>query len=224
MKAIIQKAQQEKRNLYEPEAYQILKNYGLSVVKHAYTPSPKDPGAAGKSLKYPQVLKVVSPQILHKSEAGGVKLDLTSPKEFKAAYQELQKKFAKKKTAGYLAAEMAPAGTEVVVGMTRDPQFGPALMFGLGGIFVEVFKDVAFRVLPLSAKEALSMMQEIKGYPILSGARGQKPVDLAALSDVILKVAQIAKEHPQIAEIDLNPIIAYPKGYKIVDARMIISQ
>jgi acyl-CoA synthetase (NDP forming) len=222
MKTLIQKTIQEKRNLYEPEAYKLLKDYGLSVVKHAYVPSPQDPLSASKKLPYPQVLKVVSPHILHKSEAGAVKLDICGQKDFKAAYQELRKKFAKKPVAGYLAAQMAEPGIEVVVGMTRDPQFGPALMFGLGGIFVEVFKDVAFRVLPLNQKEARSMIEEIKGYSILAGARGQKPVDLESLAGAILGVAKIAQDHPQILEIDLNPIIAYPKGYKIVDARVIL--
>ena len=224
MNPIIKKALEEKRNLYEPEAYKLLKDYGLSAAKHTYVPSPQDPSSASKKLPYPQVLKVVSPHILHKSEAGGVVLNIENQKDFKSAYMGLHKKFGKSKAAGYLVAEMAKPGTEVAVGMTRDPQFGPALMFGLGGIFVEVFKDVAFRVLPLSAKEALSMIQEIKGYSILVGARGQKAADIKALAEVLVKVGKMAQDHPEIEEIDLNPVIVYNKGYKVVDARMILRQ
>lgn len=224
MEPVIQKALQEKRNLYEPEAYKLLSNYGLSVIRHIFVPAAKDPLEAAKKLAFPQVLKVVSPDLIHKSDAGGVKLGLNNPKDFKSAHQELKTKFSKKPMAGWLLAKMAEPGTEVVIGMTRDPQFGPALMFGLGGVFVEVFKDVAFRVLPLNAKEALSMIKEIKGYSILAGARGQKPLDIEALAEALVQVGQIAQDHPEIAEIDLNPVIVYNKGYKVVDARVIISQ
>jgi acyl-CoA synthetase (NDP forming) len=117
---------------------------------------------------------------------------------------------------------MAPAGTEVIVGMSKDPQFGPVMMFGLGGIFVEVLKDVSFRIVPLEAKDAREMVREIKGFPVLEGVRGQEPADLGALEGLILKVSEFAEAHPEIEELDLNPVFAYKDGVMAVDARIIV--
>jgi acyl-CoA synthetase (NDP forming) len=119
---------------------------------------------------------------------------------------------------------MAKQGTEVIVGMTTDPQFGPVMMFGLGGIMVEVLKDVAFRIVPLTEKDATQMIGEIKGKPILDGVRGQPAADLGALSETIVKVSELVQQHPEIRELDLNPVFAYPDGALAVDARIVVSE
>ena len=119
---------------------------------------------------------------------------------------------------------MAPQGTEVIIGMTTDPQFGPVMMFGLGGIMVEVLKDVSFRLVPLAEKDAGQMIDEIKGRPVLSGVRGQPPSDIGALKQTILKVSEFVEQHPEVRELDLNPVFAYPDGALAVDARIVISE
>ena len=124
---------------------------------------------------------------------------------------------------GVAVQKMAPVGTEVIVGMSKDPQFGPVLMFGLGGIFVEVLKDVAFRIVPLEARDARQMVREIKGFAVLEGVRGQPPADLAALEGLILKLSEFVEAHPEIEELDLNPVFAYADGVIAVDARIVIS-
>ena len=118
---------------------------------------------------------------------------------------------------------MAPQGTEVIIGMSKDPQFGPVLMFGLGGILVEVLKDVAFRIVPLEPKDAAAMVREIKGFPVLEGVRGQDPADIAALEKLILQLSEFAEAHPEVDEIDLNPVFAYKDGCLAVDARIVVS-
>jgi acyl-CoA synthetase (NDP forming) len=125
---------------------------------------------------------------------------------------------------GVAVQKMAPAGTEVIVGMSKDPQFGPVMMFGLGGIFVEVLKDVAFRIVPLEPKDARQMVREIKGFPVLEGVRGQDPADVAAIEKLILQVSEFVEAHPEIKELDLNPVFAYPEGVIAVDARIVVGQ
>jgi len=119
---------------------------------------------------------------------------------------------------------MAPPGTEVIVGLTQDLQFGPVVMFGLGGIFVEVYQDVSFRLIPLAERDAAAMIHEIKAFPLLQGVRGKKPADLKALTHLLLKVSQIAQENPEISEMDLNPVLVYEKGLSVVDARVLLHQ
>ena len=123
---------------------------------------------------------------------------------------------------GVAVQKMAPAGTEVIVGMSKDPQFGPVMMFGLGGILVEILKDVAFRIVPLEPKDAREMVREIKGFPVLEGVRGQPPADLNALEKLILKISEFVEAHPEIEELDLNPVFAYSEGVLAVDARIVI--
>jgi acyl-CoA synthetase (NDP forming) len=125
---------------------------------------------------------------------------------------------------GMSVQKMARPGVEVIVGVSQDPQFGPVLMFGLGGIFVEVLKDVAFRIVPITPRDARQMVREIKGYPVLEGVRGQEPADVAALEQLLLRVSEFAEQHPEIAELDLNPIFAYSDGALAVDARVVLSQ
>jgi acyl-CoA synthetase (NDP forming) len=173
------------------------------------------------------VLKVVSPQITHKSDVGGVKLNLNSQKEVRAAFDEIvasaQQAVRDATIEGVSVQQMARPGVEVIIGMTKDPQFGPVLMFGLGGVLVEVLKDVAFRIVPLTPRDARQMIREIKGFPILEGFRGQEPADLEALEGILLRLSSFVEEHPEIEEMDLNPIFAYGDGAVAVDARIVVS-
>ncbi|MBW1608244.1 MAG: acetate--CoA ligase family protein [Deltaproteobacteria bacterium] len=174
---------------------------------------------------FPVALKISSPDILHKSDVGGVHLNLSSAKAVEDAYDDLlaavNNNCPESRIDGVLVSKMAPPGMEIIVGMNRDPQFGPIILFGLGGIMVEIFQDVSIRLLPFSRDDALDMIREIKGYELISGYRGQPPVDEEALADCLLSVAQMAEKHPEIVEIDLNPVMAYPDGILVVDARII---
>jgi acyl-CoA synthetase (NDP forming) len=176
-------------------------------------------------LGFPVALKISSPDILHKSDVGGVRLNLDSPEAVKKAYNEIlasARDMQPKATAKHvLVNKMAPPGLEVIVGMNRDPQFGPVMLFGLGGIRVEIFQDVTLGLLPITRDHALDMIRGIKGHKLLSGYRGQPPADKQALADCILSVAKMAESFPKIVEIDLNPILAYPDGILVVDARII---
>ncbi len=218
------KAVQEGRNLLEPEAYELLKSYGLPVPVFRLTTTPEEAERAAQEIGYPVVAKIVSKDILHKSDAGGVILNLRSGEEVRSAYRQITERARelKAEVRGVLIAKMSPPGTEVIVGLTQDPQFGPALMFGLGGIFVEVYRDVAFRLVPLTGEDAKAMIREVKGFPVLEGIRGKRPADLDALSDLLLKVSRIAEENPEITEMDLNPVLVYETGLRVVDARVLL--
>jgi len=175
---------------------------------------------------FPVVLKIVSPDIIHKSDAGGVKLDLKNSAQAGRAYGEIlssiRQKYPKAKIDGISVQKMARPGVEVIIGMSKDPQFGPVLMFGLGGILVEVLKDVSFRLVPVTKRDATEMIKEIKGYPLLEGYRGQEPANIPFLEELIVKVSQFIEKNPQIKELDLNPIFAYKDGALAVDARIIL--
>jgi acyl-CoA synthetase (NDP forming) len=174
---------------------------------------------------FPVALKINSPDILHKSDIGGVHLNLDSPEAVKKAYSEIISATRESQpqiiAKNVLVNKMAPPGLEVIVGMNRDPQFGPVILFGLGGIMVEIFQDVTLGLLPLTREDALAMIREIRGHKLLSDYRGQPPVDEQGLADCILAVAKMAETHPEIVEIDLNPVFAYPDGILVVDARII---
>lgn len=213
--------------LLEPESKEVVGSYGMPVTKFRVAKSVEESVKFATELGYPVVMKIVSPDILHKSDVGAVKINLKNADEVKVAFGEISKNVKKfksdAKVNGYIIEQLAPQGHEVIVGMAKDPQFGPALMFGLGGIFVEVLKDVSFRIAPLTEYDAREMIQEIKGYPILTGIRGQKPADVNSLVDIILKVSKLVTEHTQIEQLDLNPIFVYEEGARIVDARIILS-
>jgi acyl-CoA synthetase (NDP forming) len=171
-------------------------------------------------------LKIVSPQITHKSDVGGVKLALDTAEAVADAYDAIveaaRRADASATIEGVSVQRMAEPGIEVITGMTLDAQFGPVLMFGLGGVLVEVLKDVAFRVVPITGRDARQMVREIQGFPVLQGYRGQEPADLEALESLLLKVSQFIEGHPEIAELDLNPVFAYPTGAVAVDARIVL--
>jgi acyl-CoA synthetase (NDP forming) len=213
-------------SLLEPEAKTVCMEYGIPVVRFRVVKNLEEALRFANEVGFPVVLKIISPQIVHKSEAGGVVTHIDDPEELKGAYHRIlanvNEHAPRAKIMGLLVEEMAPPATEVIVGSTKDPRFGPVLMFGLGGIFVEVLKDTTFRVPPITAFDGLEMVTEIKGHRILEGSRGQPPADTGALVDILLRVSALLVDYPEIKEIDLNPIMAYPKGAKTVDARIIL--
>jgi acyl-CoA synthetase (NDP forming) len=223
---IIQIAKKEKRSLLETEAKELLREYGIPVPDFKLIKSEDEIVGLAKEINFPLVMKIVSPDILHKTDAGGVKVGIKDEKEAKAAYQDIiykVKKYKKEaKISGVIAYSMIPQETEIIIGMMKDPCFGPTIMFGLGGIFVEILKDISFRILPLEERDAEEMISEIKGYQILKGIRGETPKDVKSIRDVLMKISQLVMENPEIKEIDLNPVFVFNKGLQVVDARMIL--
>jgi acetyl-CoA synthetase (ADP-forming) len=225
--ALLERARKQGRHfLLEPEAKLVCSEYGIPVVRFKEAKNLDDALHLAAGIGYPVVLKVISPQILHKSEVGGVVPNIRGPKDLRGAYARMlasvKKHAPDASIAGVLVEEMVPPSTEVIIGSTKDPQFGPVMMFGLGGIFVEVLKDVSFRVPPITKGDALEMVREIKGYRVLEGFRNQPPADIDSLVDILMHVSNLLTDHPDLREIDLNPIIVYRKGAKAVDARMIL--
>jgi len=222
---IIEKAKKEKRPLLETEAKELLKEYEIPVPDFRLIKSEDEITGLAKEINFPMVMKIVSPDIIHKTDAGGVKVGIKTEKEARIAYQEIifeAKKYNKKaKISGVIVYPMVPQGTEIIIGIMKDPHFGPVIMFGLGGIFVEILKDISFRILPIEERDAEEMINEIKGSKILKGVRGEGPKDIKAIKNLLLKISQLALENPEINEIDLNPIFVFEKGLQIVDARMI---
>ena len=214
------------RQLPLHRAFEQIAAQGLPCTDFALADSSAGSARIARKLGFPVALKISSPDILHKSDAGGVHLNLNSAEAVEKAYGELLAAVKKMRPGarvdGVLVSKMALPGLEVIAGMNRDPQFGPVILFGLGGIMVEIFQDVSLRLLPLSQDEALAMIREIKGYGLIAGYRGRPPVDESALADCILAVARIAEDHPEITEIDLNPVFAYPDGILVADARIVI--
>jgi acyl-CoA synthetase (NDP forming) len=224
---VIDRAKSEGRAvLTEVESKQILEEAGIPAASARLARTADEAVKAASELGYPVVLKIVSPDVTHKSDVGGVKLDLDSAETVAAAFQEITKAVKRQQSEarieGVAVQKMARPGIEVIVGMSKDPQFGPVLMFGLGGVLVEVLKDVAFRIVPLEARDARQMIREIKGFPVLEGFRGQEPADLEALEKLLLKVSAFVEAHPEIEELDLNPVFAYKDGTLAVDARIVV--
>jgi acyl-CoA synthetase (NDP forming) len=212
--------------LDEIQCKTILKSAGLKVTLPVPAASKKAAIAAAEKLGYPVAMKIVSPQITHKSDIGGVKLKLQNRAQVGTAYDEImaavKKKAAKAVIEGVSIQKMAEPGLELVIGMNKDPQFGSMLMFGLGGTTVEILKDVAFRITPLTRDDAKSMIRQIKCYPLLQGYRGQPPVDIGYLEELLLKLSAFIEAHPEIKEMDINPLIAYKREAVAVDARIIL--
>jgi len=226
---IIGEAKRASRTLLtEIESKALLREAGIPTVETKLATSKEEAIAISKKLGFPVVLKIVSPEITHKSDVGGVKLGLKTSKQVGTAYDEIlsavQQKYPKAMIEGVSVQKMAQPGTEVIIGMTKDAQFGPVLMFGLGGILVELLKDVSFRIVPLERGDAREMIREIKGYPLLEGYRGGEPVDITILEEILLKLSRFVDANPEIKEIDLNPIFAYKDGAVAVDARVILEE
>jgi len=220
-------ARKEGRNyLLEPEAKIVCMEYGIPVTRFKVALTHEEAIESADQIGYPVVLKIVSPDILHKWDLGGVILNLNSASEVEDAYNRILENVKHRKPdakiVGVLIQEMAPSSTEVIVGSTKDPQFGPTLMFGLGGIFVEILKDVTFRIAPIIEADAREMITEVKGYPILKGYRGQPPADMDAIIQILMNTSRLVMDREEIKELDLNPIMVYGKGAKTVDARIIL--
>lgn len=216
------------RALDESAGKRLLSTYGIAVPQSRVVQGVADVDAALNSLAAPVVVKVMSPDILHKSDAGGVKINLRNAAEVKAAIDGMMHapKIKDARIDGFLIEEMAPAGHELVIGGLRDPQFGPLVMVGLGGIFVEILKDVSFRLCPITRIDAEEMLAELKGVAVLKGARGTKPASLDAIIDVLLKVGGdnglLMQHAADISEADINPLIVSETGAVAVDARFIL--
>ncbi len=229
-KSILDKAKGQKRTLLtEIESKELLKKeVGIDIVEARLATSKKQAITISKEIGFPVVLKIVSPDISHKSDIGGVRLNLANATQVGKAYQEIietvKEKQPKAAIGGVSVQKMAPQGIEVIMGMSKDPQFGPVLMFGLGGILVEILKDVSFRIVPLVKRDAAEMIRELKGYPLLEGYRGQEPADISILEDMLLKLSNYIENHPEIKEMDLNPIFAYKDRAVAVDARVILEE
>ncbi|MBT4513257.1 MAG: acetate--CoA ligase family protein [Chloroflexi bacterium] len=212
--------------LTEIESKRIISEENIEVVETKLARTKKEAVLLAQKMGFPVVLKIVSPDIIHKSDSGGVKLGLENAAQVGKAYTEIitstRQKEPKAKIEGISVQKMVPPGAEVIMGMSKDAQFGPVLMFGLGGVFVEVLKDVSFRIVPIARRDASQMVEEIKGYPVLKGYRGQAPVDISALEETLLKLSEFVERTPEIRELDLNPIVAYSDRAVAVDARIIL--
>ncbi|MBM4452621.1 MAG: acetyl-CoA synthetase, partial [Chloroflexi bacterium] len=203
---IFSQARKEKRTLLtEIESKELLKEAGIPVVEAKLAKTKAEAMALSKKIGFPVALKIISPDVTHKSDIGGVKLGLKNAAQVGKAYSEIlaavKKHQRKAKILGVSVQKMVRPGVEVIIGMTKDPQFGPVLMFGLGGILVEVLKDVSFKIVPLAKRDAKEMIREIKGYPLLEGYRGQEPADIPYLEGLILKVSEFVEKTPGIKEL-----------------------
>ncbi len=214
------------RVLTEVESKELLKRRGIPVVETKLARSKREAISIAKEIGFPVVLKISSPQVVHKSDSGGVRLGLATSTQVSKAYSEIASSIRQKHPQaiiqGVSVQAMVPQGVEVIVGISQDPQFGPVIMFGLGGVLVEVLKDISFRIVPVTHRDAQEMVREIKGYPILQGYRGQEAVDIPSLEELIVKVSQFVEQNPQIKELDLNPVFAYKDKAIVVDARIVL--
>ncbi|MDD3250034.1 MAG: GNAT family N-acetyltransferase [Smithellaceae bacterium] len=221
---IIHLAVRENRSyLMEHESKEILEGAGIATTGHLVARSEDEALALCEKTGFPVAMKIVSPDVVHKSDAGGVRLNLQSAEEARKAYRAMMDTFKYQHIEGVTIQRMAAPGIEAIIGVTRDPSFGPLIMFGLGGVFVEVLRDVSFRILPITEKDAAEMIEEIRGSDILKGYRG-RPVDLQSLRRLLLKISRLVNENPEIHELDLNPLFLYPDGYVAVDARMFVRE
>ena len=226
-KKIIAAARRDnRRTLLENEAKKLFAAHGAPVTADQLAATADEAVEIAKKIGRDVVLKIVSPDILHKSDAGGVKVKLRSEKDIRKAFGEIMQSAQKfdpnADIRGVLVSPMAAAGVEVIIGTKYDDQFGPVIMYGLGGIMVEILKDVSFRVLPITPTNARKMIEQTKSYPILNGARGRSPLDTRALRKLLMLCSEIVESYPEILEMDLNPVIVHRKGLSIVDARVIL--
>lgn len=224
---ILTAARREGRvSLLEPEAKTICQEYGIPVAEFKVAANEREAVESAEKMGFPVALKIVSPDIVHKTDVGGVVLGLKTAKDVRRAYgtilANVERHTPEAKVSGILVEEMAPASTEVIVGAIKDSQFGPTLMFGLGGVFVEILKDVVFRIAPVTKQEAELMISELAAYPVLKGYRNRPPCDTHVLATIIAQTSRLVMAHTEIKELDLNPVMVYEKGAKAVDARIIL--
>jgi acyl-CoA synthetase (NDP forming) len=226
---LIARARAEGRSrLSESEALALLAAYGIPVARFAFARTPDEAAQVAAQMGVPVAVKVVAADVVHKTDVGGVRLELTTPVEVAAAAAEVLDAGRRAgrggaQPEGVLVQEMVHGGRETIIGLSRDAGFGPLVMFGLGGVFVEALRDVVFRIAPIQALDAYDMLHGIRGAAMLEGFRGAPPADFGALADVLLRVSQLAVDHPEIAELDVNPLLAFPDGVRAVDARVLLS-
>jgi acyl-CoA synthetase (NDP forming) len=213
-------------NMTEDRLWGLLKKWDIPTVPVKIASSPDEAAETARTIQYPVVMKILSRDISHKSDVGGIILDINSEDELRQAYSTLMDSITKHapnaRIEGVMLQEMAQPGLEVIIGAKLDPQFGHVIMFGLGGIFVEIYRDVSFRVTPVDRSTARDMIHEIKASSIIKGTRGQQPKDIDAIIDVITKLSGMLVSNPEIIELDINPLIVYSHGAVVVDARMLI--
>lgn len=214
----------------ESDTKKIMRAYGINTPAGALVTSAEQAGVEAEKIGYPIAMKIVSPDIIHKSDVGGVVLHLKSASQVSEAFTSMMAKIkttvaGARITGAYIEKMANPGSKEIIIGLTRDPQFGPMVMFGMGGIFVELLKDVKFALAPVSESDAVEMIKKIKTYPLLSGYRGQKPVAIEAIADTIVRISQLAVDFPEIKEMDINPFMAFPSALEsmAVDGRMTLS-
>jgi len=212
--------------LLENEAKRLFAIHGAPVPADFLAKTAAEAVDTAKKIGSDVVLKIVSPDILHKSDAGGVRIKLRTEKEIRKAFDEIMKNVRNfnphADIRGILVSPMAVEGVEIIIGTKYDDQFGPVIMYGLGGIMVEILKDLSFRVLPITRTDAKKMIEETKSYPILNGARGKPLLDQKSIRKLLLLCSEIIEAYPDIEEMDLNPVIVYESGIAIVDARVIL--
>jgi len=227
VKKILESVRAEGRTaLMEHEATEIIKAYGIEVPKEGIATSESEVLKIARHVEYPVALKIESPDIQHKTDAGAVFLNLSKAEDILEAYRKVLENSKKYNPnadlRGVIVQHMMPKKREVIIGVSKDKQFGHVVMFGLGGIFVEVLKDVSFRIVPIEKEDAYSMIYEIRSYQMLCGVRGEKPSDIDALVDMIMKISNLVSDFPEIKELDINPVFVYEKGAVAVDALIVI--
>ena len=221
MKIIDEAIKQGKKSLSEYESKQVLAAYKIPVTKEVLVDNEKNLLNATQEIGYPLVLKGCSSEITHKTEKGMIRVDIRNEVEAKAAFKEIMDNMDHTDGA-VLVQEMVKGVRELVVGLIRDPQFGPAVMFGLGGIFTEILKDISFRIAPLERRDAMEMMRDIKGHKILDAVRGMEAADLDTMADILINMGQIGLENEKVKEIDINPLIISGSKPVAVDALVVL--
>lgn len=221
---IVESSKGNPRVITEESSKEILSEYGIKVPKYALVTNSDEAVQKSKEIGFPLVAKIVSPDILHKTDVGGVKVGLSSEDEVKKAFDDMFNRLKEKfDVKGVLLEKMVPKGVELIVGLQNDSQFGPSIMVGLGGIYTELFKDVSFRVLPVTKNEAAKMLESLRGKDILKGFRGSKPIDLDMLSQAIVNIGTLGVDMAgKYESIDFNPVVVYPDSYYVVDAKIIL--
>lgn len=223
MHGLIEKAKREKRHLLEPEVLSLLESYEIQIPPYKVIRNENEALEAAEALGWPIVMKIVSPDVIHKTDVGGVILDIQNEKQVSEAFSRLSSlESPDKKIEGIIIYPFQKAELELSVGMVRDSQFGPVITFGLGGIWIEVFHDISYAIAPLSIEEAQDMLDSIQAHEILKDFRKRKSVDRASLSELLVRISRMAMKEVAIQEMDFNPIFPMEKGYFIADGRVIL--
>lgn len=223
MHRLIKKAKQERRHLLEPEALILLESYGIQVPPHKVIHNEAEALEMAKSIGWPIVMKVVSRDIVHKTEMGGVILDIRNEEQVHKAFSRLSSlESTEKRIEGFIIYPFIKSELELAVGMVRDSQFGPVISFGLGGVWIEIFKDITYAIAPLSSEEAMDILDSIKAHQLLKGFRNSKPVDRKAIAELLVRLYHMVMKETAIQELDLNPVFPMEKDYFIADGRIIL--